>query len=192
MPLISVNILTALVILSASISPTLAQTINPPTTPQIAPMSSGEQQNLDLLLKWWREVLEARHTELAEKFQAELHPAQSQCSDRTPGVREVFQQPGASGESDTKRVGPSSSGKGSQGRFCLANLRASGQGSARSSKEVLLQQLRNSACRTEKYRSTGIRQRRCLDRLSLSHRLLHLHPNGTQVRTQRNKIRMWH
>jgi predicted SnoaL-like aldol condensation-catalyzing enzyme len=63
----------ALVIM-ASIAPMLAQSgssINPPTTPQIAPVNASEQQNLNMVLKWWREVIQAHHTELAEKYQAE-------------------------------------------------------------------------------------------------------------------------
>lgn len=58
----------------AGVSPVLAQSgnsINPPTTPQTAPMTASEQQNLDLVLKCWREVIEAHHTELAEKYLAE-------------------------------------------------------------------------------------------------------------------------
>ncbi|HMJ61895.1 MAG TPA: ester cyclase [Bryobacteraceae bacterium] len=56
----------------AMASPTLlAESINPPTTPQIASMNASESQNLDMVLNWWREVLRARHAELAEKYQAE-------------------------------------------------------------------------------------------------------------------------
>jgi predicted SnoaL-like aldol condensation-catalyzing enzyme len=58
----------------AGVSPVLAQSgnsINPPTTPQTAPMTASEQKNLDMVLKWWREVIEAHHTELAETYQAE-------------------------------------------------------------------------------------------------------------------------
>ena len=56
---------------AASILSTSAQSINPATVPQTAPMTASEQKNLDLVLNWWREVIEARHTELAEKYQAE-------------------------------------------------------------------------------------------------------------------------
>jgi predicted SnoaL-like aldol condensation-catalyzing enzyme len=49
----------------------LADSINPPTTPQTAPMNAKESKNLDMVLNWWREVLRARHAELAEKYQAE-------------------------------------------------------------------------------------------------------------------------
>jgi len=53
-------------------SPTLlAESINPPTTPQTAPMNASESKNLNMVLNWWREVLRARHAELAEKYQAE-------------------------------------------------------------------------------------------------------------------------
>jgi predicted SnoaL-like aldol condensation-catalyzing enzyme len=49
----------------------LAESINPPTTQQTAPMNAKESKNLDMVLNWWREVLRARHAELAEKYQAE-------------------------------------------------------------------------------------------------------------------------
>src|SRR5437588_10351814 len=49
----------------------LAESINPPTKPQVAPMNSQEKKNLDFVLKWWREVLYAGHLELAPKYQAE-------------------------------------------------------------------------------------------------------------------------
>jgi predicted SnoaL-like aldol condensation-catalyzing enzyme len=53
---------------------TFAQTVyfaQPPTTPQAAPMTAAEQKNVDFVLNWWREVIEARHTELAANYQAE-------------------------------------------------------------------------------------------------------------------------
>lgn len=49
----------------------LAESINPPTTPQTAPMTAQENKNLDLVLNWWREVLDGGHVELAPKYQAE-------------------------------------------------------------------------------------------------------------------------
>jgi len=48
-----------------------AESINPPTTPQTAPMTAQEKKNLDLVMTWWREVLESAHVELAPKYQAE-------------------------------------------------------------------------------------------------------------------------
>jgi hypothetical protein len=58
----------------ASIAPMLAQSgssINPLTTFQSAPMNVSEQQNLNMVLQLWREVIQAHHTELAEKYLAE-------------------------------------------------------------------------------------------------------------------------
>jgi predicted SnoaL-like aldol condensation-catalyzing enzyme len=43
----------------------------PPTTPQVAPMTPAQQKNVDFILNWWREVIEAKHTELAPNYQAE-------------------------------------------------------------------------------------------------------------------------
>ena len=48
-----------------------AQSRRLPTKKQAAPMSRAEQNNLALVLEWWREVIEARHTELAANYQAE-------------------------------------------------------------------------------------------------------------------------
>src|SRR5215472_4770735 len=51
--------------------PLAAESINPPTKPQTAPMTAGEKKNLDMVMNWWREVLYAGHFELAPKYQAE-------------------------------------------------------------------------------------------------------------------------
>src|SRR5215470_7505398 len=48
-----------------------AESINPPTRPQTAPMTAQEKQNLEMVMNWWREVLYAGHFELAPKYQAE-------------------------------------------------------------------------------------------------------------------------
>jgi len=48
-----------------------AESINPPTTPQTAPMTAQEKKNLDWVLNWWREVLDGGHVELSSKYQAE-------------------------------------------------------------------------------------------------------------------------
>jgi predicted SnoaL-like aldol condensation-catalyzing enzyme len=48
-----------------------AESINPPTTPQTAPMNGQEKKNLDMVLNWWREVIEGGHLDLTAKYQAE-------------------------------------------------------------------------------------------------------------------------
>jgi predicted SnoaL-like aldol condensation-catalyzing enzyme len=50
---------------------TSAESINPPTTPQTAPMNAQEKENLDLVLNWWREVIEGGHLELTSRYQTE-------------------------------------------------------------------------------------------------------------------------
>jgi len=55
----------ALGTISASVA--LAQTGPQPT----APMTAQEKKNLQFVLDWWRQVIQARHVELAEKYQAE-------------------------------------------------------------------------------------------------------------------------
>ena len=42
-----------------------------PTKEQVAPMLPGEEKNLAFVLDWWREVIEARHTELAANYAAD-------------------------------------------------------------------------------------------------------------------------
>ena len=51
--------------------PLAAESINPPTNPQTAPMTAQEKKNLQFVLDFTREVLQARHTELSPKYQAE-------------------------------------------------------------------------------------------------------------------------
>ena len=60
-----------LVLLTVSAVPMLAESINPPTTPQTAPMTGQEKKNLETALTWWREVIQSSHVELAPKYQAE-------------------------------------------------------------------------------------------------------------------------
>jgi predicted SnoaL-like aldol condensation-catalyzing enzyme len=59
------------IVLAAGVSTVLAESINPPTTPQTAPMNGQEKKNLDMVLTWWREVIDGGHMELAPKYQAE-------------------------------------------------------------------------------------------------------------------------
>src|SRR5580700_4350716 len=47
------------------------ESINPPTMPQTAPMNKQEKKNLDMVLEWWRVVIDARHLDQASKYQAE-------------------------------------------------------------------------------------------------------------------------
>jgi predicted SnoaL-like aldol condensation-catalyzing enzyme len=58
-------------VLAAGVSSVLADSINPPTTPQTAPMTAQEKKNLDMVLTWWREVIDGGHMELTSKYQAE-------------------------------------------------------------------------------------------------------------------------
>ncbi len=57
--------------LAAGIGLLAAESINPPTKPQTAPLTAQEKKNLDMVLTWWREVIEGGHLELAPNFQAE-------------------------------------------------------------------------------------------------------------------------
>ncbi len=48
-----------------------AESINPPTMPQTAPMNKQEKKNLDMVLDWWRVVIQGGHLDQAPKYQAE-------------------------------------------------------------------------------------------------------------------------
>ncbi len=65
------TILLGVALLTVGATSTLPQSANPATTPQTAPMTAREKKNLDFVLRWWREVIQARHVEWAEKYQAE-------------------------------------------------------------------------------------------------------------------------
>ena len=62
----------ALALLAAGSTVLSAESINPPTNPQTAPMTAQEKKNLDTALTWWREVIQSRHLELAPKYRTEL------------------------------------------------------------------------------------------------------------------------
>ena len=47
------------------------ESINPPTMPQTAPMNKQEKKNLDMVLEWWRIVIQGGHLDQAPKYQAE-------------------------------------------------------------------------------------------------------------------------
>jgi predicted SnoaL-like aldol condensation-catalyzing enzyme len=57
--------------LATGIGLVAAESINPPTKPQTAPLTAQEKKNLDMVLTWWREVIDGGHLELAPNFQAE-------------------------------------------------------------------------------------------------------------------------
>lgn len=57
--------------LAGGIGVVAAESINPPTKPQTAPLTAQEKKNLDMVLTWWREVIDGGHLELAPNFQAE-------------------------------------------------------------------------------------------------------------------------
>jgi predicted SnoaL-like aldol condensation-catalyzing enzyme len=62
--------LAAALVLAVAIGPLSAESINPPTTPQTAPMNKQEKKNLDMVLEWWRVVLQGGHLDQAPKYQA--------------------------------------------------------------------------------------------------------------------------
>jgi predicted SnoaL-like aldol condensation-catalyzing enzyme len=73
MPLLKPAILVGALMFAIMLIPARAESINPATTTQIAPMNAVEKANLDRVLAWWREVIQARHTDLAAEYQAEAY-----------------------------------------------------------------------------------------------------------------------
>ena len=64
------TLFTAILALSA-VAALAAESINPPTMPQTAPMNKQEKKNLDMVLEWWRVVIQGGHLDQAPKYQAE-------------------------------------------------------------------------------------------------------------------------
>src|ERR1700733_10054761 len=64
-----------------------AESINPPTMPQTAPMNKQEKKNLDMVLEWWRVVIQNRQMDQAPKYQAEDY---IQHNPNVPTGRERF------------------------------------------------------------------------------------------------------
>jgi predicted SnoaL-like aldol condensation-catalyzing enzyme len=48
-----------------------AESINPATIPQTAPMTAQGKKNLDIALNWWRETVQSTHVELMRKYRSE-------------------------------------------------------------------------------------------------------------------------
>jgi predicted SnoaL-like aldol condensation-catalyzing enzyme len=61
----------AALLLAAAAAPMAADLLAPATRPQVAPMNPQEKKNLQFVLKFWREVVYAGHTELVSKYVAE-------------------------------------------------------------------------------------------------------------------------
>src|SRR6202451_1482104 len=57
--------------LAAGVGLLYAESINPPHTTQTAPMNKQEKKNLDMVLEWWRVVIQNRQMDEAPKYQAE-------------------------------------------------------------------------------------------------------------------------
>ncbi|HLF10606.1 MAG TPA: nuclear transport factor 2 family protein [Gammaproteobacteria bacterium] len=59
-------------ILAFGSTASMAESINPPTNPQVSPvLTDQEQRNLAFVVDWWREVIQGGHMELSPKYQAE-------------------------------------------------------------------------------------------------------------------------
>jgi predicted SnoaL-like aldol condensation-catalyzing enzyme len=61
----------ATLVLAAGAARLSAESINPPTLAQVAPMNKQEKKNLDMVLEWWRVVIQGGHLDETGKYQAE-------------------------------------------------------------------------------------------------------------------------
>jgi predicted SnoaL-like aldol condensation-catalyzing enzyme len=65
-----VSLIAAVLVLGSATA--LAESINPATEPQVSPaMNAEERANLDLVLEWWRTVIQGGHLDQVAKYQAE-------------------------------------------------------------------------------------------------------------------------
>jgi predicted SnoaL-like aldol condensation-catalyzing enzyme len=65
------ELLAGVLVLAAGAGSLWAESINPATIPQTAPMNKQEKKNLDMVLDWWRVVIQGGHLDQAPKYQAE-------------------------------------------------------------------------------------------------------------------------
>jgi predicted SnoaL-like aldol condensation-catalyzing enzyme len=65
------KLLAGALVLAAGVGRLPAESVNPPTTPQTAPMNKQEKKNLDMVLEWWRVVIQGGHLDETSKYQAE-------------------------------------------------------------------------------------------------------------------------
>ena len=123
--------LAAAFLLAASGIRLAAQSINPPTNPQTAPMTGHEKKNLQFALDFTREVLQARHTEYSPNYQAEDY---IQHNPNIPTGRAAFvaffsRRPPV--KSDSRQAGSGAGGRGRQRRLRMVGHGARRQRSAR-------------------------------------------------------------
>ncbi|HTW65083.1 MAG TPA: nuclear transport factor 2 family protein [Bryobacteraceae bacterium] len=69
----STVLFTTAILLASGAAQLPAESINPPTTPQVAPMNKQEKKNLDMVLEWWRLVIQNRDMDATSKYQAESY-----------------------------------------------------------------------------------------------------------------------
>src|ERR1700685_2602065 len=67
----TIKLFTGLFVLAAGLGRLSAESINPPTMPQTAPANKAEKKNLDMVLEWWRVVIQGGHLDEPSKYQAE-------------------------------------------------------------------------------------------------------------------------
>ncbi len=81
------TLLGAILALSA-IGALSAESINPPTMPQTAPMDKQAKKNLDMVLEWWRIVIQGGPPGSSTQIPSRgLYPAQSKRQHRARRVR---------------------------------------------------------------------------------------------------------
>ena len=100
-----------------------AESINPPTMPQTAPMNKQEKKNLDMVLEWWRVVIQTRHLDQAPKYQAEDYIQHNpNVNTGRAGFVEFFGKLPQTQGPDSRQTRQPARGDGRQRRFRVADL----------------------------------------------------------------------
>ena len=138
------TLFTAILALSA-VGALSAESINPPTMPQTAPMNKQEKKNLDMVLEWWRVVIQGGHLDQTSKYQAEDYIQHNpNVNTGRAGFVEFFSKFSKPKNPIPDKTRQSAGGCGSQGRLRVAHLGNGIKGSARSIEVLPFQQLRRA------------------------------------------------
>ncbi len=161
----------------------LAASINPPTTPQTSPaMNAKEKANLDMVLDWWRLVIENGHLETTVQVPGRrLHSAQSESADGPGCVRRLLQErgEGAGEESDRREAAASAGRRGAKGDFVFLVFETEQKNPNDASQTYHQQFVRDSAHR-ERQGAGALGQREALEAAG---RHAEAHVSSSQSRT---------
>ena len=117
----------------------------------VGPMTAKEQANLKFVLDWWRDVLQARHLDLAPKYQAENYIQHNiNVPTGRAGFVQYFGRIGAPITPNPRQAGQPAGGAVREGRLRRARVGTRGQGPCRRDQDLQVQHLRHAADRNDK------------------------------------------